>query len=146
MMNLTPGDKYLFDTSVYIDLIRGRIVGKRLHHQARFLSISVGYSIITETELWLGIVGLRTETQHIEVLKPYKRYFNNVTIARDAGRFFREFSHVDKLQGKALPGVPDCLIAATAKFYNLPLVTKNTQHMPRFSKFGVIIDGYQGED
>ena len=60
-MNLIPGNKYLFDTTVYIDLFHGRETGKRLHYQARFMEISVGYSIITEAELWVGIRGFHTE-------------------------------------------------------------------------------------
>jgi predicted nucleic acid-binding protein len=145
-MNLIPGNKYLFDTTVFLDLLREREVGRRLHYQARFLRVFVGYSIVTETELWMGIRGLRSEGQHIEILKPYTRYFVNVTIARDAGRFWEELRNKDNLQGKNLPDVGDCLIAATARFYRLRLVSKNTRHMPKFEKFGVVVDLYEDED
>lgn len=144
MMNLISGNRYLFDTSVFIDLLRNRTVGKRLHHQRRFYGVFVGYSILTETELWMGIKGLRSESRHKEILKFYRRYFINVTIARNAGMFWRELR--SKLDRNEMPGVPDCLIAATARFHGLRLVTKDANHMPRFSEFGVIVEPYQDEE
>lgn len=141
-MNLIPGNRYLFDTCVYIDLLHGREIGKSLHNQARYAQISVGYSIITEAELWQGIGGLRTEAQHTDILRAYKRYFMNVTVARNAGRFWRELRHVDKLPKQDMPGLADCLIAATAHYYDLRLVTNNTRHFPVFAKFGVLVDEY----
>lgn len=141
-MNLIPGNRYLFDTSVYIDLLRGRSIGRNLHYQTRFGRISVGYSIITEAELWQGIVGLRTETEHTAVLRVYRRYFVNVTIATDAGRFWRELRHEVKLTKEEMPGLADCLIAATAHFYDLRLISKNSRHFPEFRRFGVQVDEY----
>jgi predicted nucleic acid-binding protein len=146
MATLKSGNNYLFDTSVYIDLLRGRKAGIRLHYEARFNQVSVGYSIITEAELWQGIIGLRTEEQHIIALKPYKRYRVNVTIARNAGTYWKVFYFQDKLRNKDLPALPDCLIAATARFYGLYLVSKNTRHASKFKQFGVLVEEYSDED
>ena len=142
-MNLIPGNRYLFDTTVYIDLLHQRQMGKNLHYQARHLRIFAAYSIITEVELWSYIHGFWTEAQHVIILRPYRRYFLNVTIARDGSRFYAQFKYVDNLQGKKLPGINDCLIAATARFYDLRLVSKNTRHMNLFEQFGVKVDAYE---
>ena len=134
-MNLNPRYKYLFDTSVFIDLLRKRPEGKNLVFQAHRLRIPVGYSIITETELWVGITGKWTEHEHKLVLRPFTRYFVNVTIARNTGHFYRE------TRQKGV-GLADCLIAATAHYYDLRICTRNEKHFKYFKKFGVEIDAY----
>ena len=140
---LTVGNRYLFDTTVFIGLLRNRKRAKDFHYQKRFLQIFVGYSIITETELWVGMKFPRTESQHTEVLRVYHRYFINVTIARNAGMFMGKFmSDGLSTQQKTLPPITDCLIAATAQFYNLRLVS-NDKHAPLFRQFGVFVDEYQ---
>ena len=142
-MNLTNGEKYLFDTTVFLDKLHKRPVGERLHFQVRYWNVSAGYSIVTETELWRGIKGLWTEEQHIALLKLYRRYFINVTIARNAGIFYRVMRHDLNMQPTAIPGIGDCLIAATAKFYDLRLVSRNTRHMKLFEHFDVKVDVYK---
>lgn len=86
-MTLKIGKKYLFDTTVFIHALRGKNTARQLMRQAQFHGISVGYSVITEAELWVGIQfsPLRTEKQHRTVLRPFKRYFINVNIAKRAG-------------------------------------------------------------
>lgn len=142
MVTLTIGHRYLFDTCVFIDILRNREPAKTFYYQTRFQSIFVGYSLISETELWKGITGLRTEEQHLKILKVYHRYFLNVTIARDAGKYWRQFYHQDGLKGGDLPSMEDCIIAATASFYGLRLLTSNSRHMLLFEPFGITVDIY----
>lgn len=142
MMKLIPGNKYLFDTTVFIDMLRKRSAGLDLLHQSRYADVFVAYSIISEMELWVGITSHWTEEQHIAVLRPYRRFNINVTIARNAGRFQRELRHTYKVQKGSVPGVGDCLIAATAQFYDLRVVTRNGRDFHLFEHFGVQVDEY----
>jgi predicted nucleic acid-binding protein len=144
MINLTPDVGYLFDTSVFIDILRGRKAGKNFHYQVRFLPVFAGDSIVSETELWRGIRGLRTEEEHLIILRAYHRYFINVTIARKAGEYVRDLQHIHQV--KRLHGTIDALIAATAAFYDLTLVSKNTRDMKLFENFGVKVLEYFDED
>ncbi|MDQ7033817.1 MAG: hypothetical protein Q9P01_02980 [Anaerolineae bacterium] len=86
-MILKIGSKYLFDTSVFIDAFRKDKDAQSIMFQARFNGTSVGYSIVTETELWVGVMQSRflTPNRQRVMLRPFKRYFINVTIARRAG-------------------------------------------------------------
>jgi predicted nucleic acid-binding protein len=138
-MNLIDGEKYIFDTSVFIDYLRGRTVAKNLHHQVRFRNVSVGYSVITTVELWDGITGMWTEEQHIILLKLYRCYFMNKTIARRAGTFHKDLKTIVK----KVPALPDCIIAATAHYYDLTLVSANSRDMIHFTQFGVKVQIYQ---
>jgi len=145
MEKLEIGNRYLFDTCVFIEILRNRKPAKDFHYQRRFWQVYVGYSIISETELWKGLKGFRTEHQHLILLKAYRRYFINVTIARNAGLYWQSLYDEFKKNKTPLPPLEDCIIAATAKFYDLRLVTSDTNHMPLFEKFGVVIDTYKQE-
>lgn len=143
MAILTTTNKYLFDTSVFIEILRNRKPAITLNREKRFAQIFVGYSIITETELWQGMVGSRTIAQHTALLRLYHRYPINVTIARNAGLYWRDF-YQNGLRGRNLPPMADCLIAATAKFHDLRLVSSD-KHCELFQQFGVMVDKYEQE-
>lgn len=143
-MNLEPGNSYLFDTTVFIDVLRKHEAARKLFYQARFYPVSVGYSIITEAELWAGISEhkFRTVPQHTALLKPFRRYFINVTIARRAGelrRLLAESGAVKKEQG---PHLPDCIIAATAEYYHLTVCSRDSGHFRLFGQFSISVLEY----
>lgn len=134
-MDLKTGNKYLFDTTVYIDALRGRPNGRNLIYQAKFKPISVGYSLITEAELWAGIKGFRTPEQHKILLRPFHRYMVNVTIARRAG--FLRMTLDTAQKGQQTPSIMDCLIAATAEYYGLTVCSANARDFSRFQLFSI---------
>lgn len=88
-MNLLKGNKYVFDTTVYIDALCGepkyKQLTQKLIFQARFNRIPAGYSIVTELELWRGIKGLWTIEEHEALLRPMRRYPLLVRTAKRAG-------------------------------------------------------------
>jgi tRNA(fMet)-specific endonuclease VapC len=138
------GNNYLFDTSVFIDYFRQRPVARQIIFDTRNPQITAGYSIITEAELWAGINKFRTEASHILLLRPFNRYFINVTIARRAGQL--KVLIEDSIKGKATataPGLDDCLIAATAEYNNLTIVTRNTKHFNHFANHSINIEFYE---
>lgn len=157
MDRLTSGNRYLFDTTVFIDIIQQKPPATVFYHQTRFDRIFAGYSILSEAELlqWPGIRGLRNEDQEITLVKAYHRYYVNVTISRDAGRFSRKLHTDYAILVKELrkqdnkqpqredqpPGLMDCLIAATAKYYDLILVSSD-QGMGKFRQFEVAVELY----
>ena len=115
----------LLDTCIVIDVLRG--------HQAA-LDFVTGLpdrpclSVITATEIFAGVRGVK-ERQRIDgLLESYKLLDIGLDIAKCAGDFVRLYgpSHsVDPI---------DALIAATAKTHGLPLATLNIKHFPMFEK------------
>ncbi|RMF82887.1 MAG: type II toxin-antitoxin system VapC family toxin [Chloroflexi bacterium] len=140
-MDLKRGNKYLFDTTVFIGWFRGHSEARKLVHQARFQNIFVAYSIITEAELWAGIRDLRTPEQHIALLKPFHRYFINVTIARRGGELRSLLAQSGIAKGR-VPGIADCIIAATAEYYELTVCSKNTRDFNLFKQYAIQVAEY----
>lgn len=141
-MDLKVGNNYLLDTTVFIDRLRHRPAGKHLIAQAATMHTTIYYSIITEAELWAGIKPPRTEEEHKILLRAFTRIMVNVTIARRAGEYRQYFLQAG-LGRKETPGLLDCMIAATAKFYNLRLVSRNDRHFGRFRQFNIAVDEYE---
>ena len=144
-MDLKIGNNYLFDTTVYIDSLRNNPLQKdavrKLMFQARDNRISVGYSIITEIELWAGIKGLWTVEQHEVLLAPMRRYLLGVRIAKRAGNIL---SLLAQAQIKSI-GMADCVIAATAEYHNLILITRNPDDFNAIithTNVNIVIEGY----
>lgn len=144
-MILKTGKKYLFDTTVFIHVLRGKSAARQLIWQAKFHGISVGYSVITEAELWVVIQTspLRTEKQHRTVLRPFKRYFINVNIAKRAGELRGKLMQAGIIQKTQGPHLDDCLIAATSEYYGLIVVTDNTRDFAQFKKMPTCKVQYQ---
>ncbi len=145
-IDLTNGTNYLFDTTVFIDAFWKRQIAKKLFYQVRFHDVSAGYSIITEAELWYGINAykFRTVAEHVLLLKPFKRYFVNVTIARRAGDLQRLLvqTHRFKRDSDECPSIDDCLIAATGEYYGLTICTRNGRHFDLFRAYGIPVLEY----
>jgi predicted nucleic acid-binding protein len=140
-MNLINGNRYLFDTMVFIDRLRNSSAAKSIMHQVRFNNIDAGFSIITETELWYGIMGQRTEYEHKVLLRPFRRYNLNSTIARRAG-VLRRILETANLSDSEVPDLADCLIASTAEYHKLVIVTRNWKHFKHFQKFAIQVERY----
>lgn len=121
---------YLFDTSVFIAYFRQDQTAHTLLKQASSMSFHIHYSIVTETELWAGIRANRTEAEHIQLLKPFHRLGINVTIARYAGDLLRQFGTI---KHQNVPSPIDCLIAATAHYHQLTVLTKNSSDFKLFT-------------
>jgi tRNA(fMet)-specific endonuclease VapC len=121
---------YLFDTSVFIAYFRQDQTAHALFKQASSMSSHIYYSIVTETELWAGIRANRTEAQHIQLLKPFQRLGINVTMARHAGDLLKQFGAI---KHQNVPSPLDCLIAATAHYHKLTVLTRNSADFKLFT-------------
>lgn len=135
-MSLKSNYKYLFDTSVFIHVLRGNQSAQKLMSQSQTLGISVGYSILTEYELWVGIYNSSrwTEKQHKILLRPFKRYLINTRITHRAGEMRGKLMRAGVQSG---PQLVDCVIAATAEFYGLIVVTDNTNDFTQFGRYSI---------
>jgi predicted nucleic acid-binding protein len=134
-------NRFLLDTTVFIDYLRGVGSARKLIADCRDSRIVAGYSIITEAELWAGITGQQTEESHLILLKPFRRYQLSSIIARRAGAMWLQIKN-NQPRGTTLPDITDCLIAATAEFHQLTVVTRNENHFKQFQIFGMSIQFY----
>jgi predicted nucleic acid-binding protein len=141
-MQLTTGNKYLFDTGIFIKARRRK---DPLHARARWLlwqardqQISVGYSVMTEAELWVGISAaqFRTEAEHKILLRPYRRYLLNAAIARRGGEMRRQLNERGVGQNDG-PQLVDCLILATAEFHRLIVYTTDVHHFSKINQYAI---------
>jgi predicted nucleic acid-binding protein len=117
--SLDPTKTYLFDSCVLISYYRGDQAVKQLVDEVVRGPSGAGISILTDFELWAGVKNNRDAKQHKILLAKFRRYHLNVTIARRAGAL----KHLIPAAG-----VPDLLIAATAEYYGIDIVTKNVKH------------------
>jgi predicted nucleic acid-binding protein len=141
-MELSDGS-YIFDTTVFIDVMRGVPVGRHIYFQARFRpDIQVFYSVITEAEVWSGLKSqLRSEREAELIMKPFKRLFINSTIARRAGELYALLMLNHK--NVSLPSIADCIIASTAEYHAMTICTRNDKHFSLFIPLGVSVATYK---
>jgi hypothetical protein len=115
----------LLDTDVLIDFLRGAPAAVRfVTRHAEELHLSA----ITVAELFSGVRGDQ-EREDLETLLTVLRPLAvTPVIARDAGELRREYAPSHGV------GLADCVIAATARHYELALQTLNVRHFPMFAK------------
>jgi predicted nucleic acid-binding protein len=95
---------------------------------------------LTEAELWAGIKASHTPKDYEELLAPFKRYCIDVAIARRAGELSAPLG-ATKVQ--RIPGIADCILAATAEHHGLTVCSRNTQAFSLFSTFSIQVVYYR---
>lgn len=127
-MMLSTTTKYLFDTNIFIEYLRGNERVKQVMYECRFVAQGyVYYSVISDYELWVGISGMRTETQHTQVLRYFTPKPLTRTILRKAGFLFQPYLQQAKRGERGIPSPFDCMIAATALVYDMTVVSSNVR-------------------
>lgn len=130
--SIPTGTKCLFDTTVFVDFWRKDANAKLLITNALGGNIEGSYSIITDAELWYGVNDSKSARDHKVMLAPHQRYLLNVAIARRSGELMRIYRrHMNASLG-------DMLIAATAEYHDLLLVSRNTKHFLPLQSNGLI--------
>lgn len=124
----------LLDTTVFIDYLRGKnpasvqIVSDVLNDR-----LEAGFSIITDMELWVGVRN-NAEARKIKILlAKFRRYQFSVVIARRVG----DLRRINKSWQ-----IPDLIIAATAEYYKVDIITRNIDHFTPLPIIGIKIVGY----
>lgn len=114
---------YLIDTNILIWILRGKENYLKWFEKISFKS-TTSISVISVGEIYQNILTIEFEKTE-ELLDKFKIFHVTLPIAKKAGLYWQ--FHIKKYKELSLP---DCLIAATAKQYNLKLVTLNTKHFP----------------
>jgi predicted nucleic acid-binding protein len=112
---------HLLDTCVLIDYLRDREAAVTT---VRRLEARPSVSVVTVAELYAGV---RNESEHRRIAAlPELLHVRDVDleIARLAGH------HCLRYRASHGVGIPDAMIAATARIHGLRLVTRNVHHFP----------------
>lgn len=87
-------------------------------------------SAFTFGEIYQGVLFGREREHHERVFRNFLRGAEILTLNRSIMRRFAEIRGTLRMQGQIVD-VPDLLIAATALYYNLTLVTRNLTDFER---------------
>src|SRR3990167_2487757 len=125
--------KYLIDTDVLIDYLRGASQAEQFLEKIISHSVCC-LSVITVAELYAGVKS--EKEQHIidKMLQIFEIVDINEAIAPIGGFYRRDFS---KSHGV---GLADALIAATVEHHEAQLVTFNKKHFPMIKNIIVPYD------
>ncbi len=113
----------IFDTGVFIDF-RRNFPGSRAGEwitAAISGNIAGSVSLITDLELWIGAVKPEDKISHKKLLREFRRLDITLAIGRRAADLVRPHWK-DRTYPRKLP---DCIIAATAEYYRLDILTTN---------------------
>lgn len=120
---------YLFDTSVILSFFHNNSPGAADYiRRVQERQIVASLSAITYYEIWRGVHTERQLRQLKTLLRPYSIQAFSKQTARVAAEIYKSFS--DKQQARQLSH--DILIAATAEYYHLTIVTTNIKHFELF--------------
>jgi len=115
--------RYLFDSDIIIDILRNDINIKIYVKNLKNNNSNFFYSPVSKAEIFAG--AFKDEIDKIHLL------FNQLTcihitdiIGEKAGLFLNHYRKSHNI------GLGDALIAATAFFYDLHLLTRNIKHYP----------------
>lgn len=145
-MRLNPQSNYLFDTTFFSDLLDQQDMGITIEELERFGEGRSGYSIITLAELCAKTVNDAQLKLRELLLQFFICYHPTENDARQAGEFHRYFldQHRRNPHSRRLdiPGITDCLIAATSKSHDLIWFTRDARHAPKFRRFDISVQTY----
>ncbi len=117
----------IFDTTVFIDYLRGRQEVIPFMQDALDRRINPAISMITVVELWAGIKDTKDEKRHKVLLSPFRRIQIHSAIAYLAGSMAYPFYK----NGDKSISIPDFIIAATAEYLKADIVTRNGKHFQK---------------
>ena len=127
--------KYLIDTDWVIDHLGGvKSITRKLEE---LTPEGVGISIISLAELYEGIYCSKNPTKDEKVLEKFLKNINILNINEAISKIFaKERCRLRKI-GQLIDNF-DLLIASTAIYYNLTVLTNNRKHFERIAGLKLI--------
>ncbi len=119
---------YLVDTDWVVEYLKGREPAAKILPQLRHDGLAI--SLITFGEIYEGIYAGRNPQQQEEIFMRFLRRVQVLSLNRTILRQFARIRGQLRAQGQLI-GDLDVLIAATALYHDLDLVTHNTSHFSR---------------
>lgn len=119
---------YLVDSDIVADWLRGRSSAVTLLSELTADGIAI--SLITYGEIYEGIYFGYDSQRNEQGFKDFLRTVNVLPLNRLIMRRFAHLRGTLRQQGRPI-GDPDLLIAATAIYHDLTLVTNNARHFER---------------
>jgi predicted nucleic acid-binding protein len=118
-------DRFLFDTDVLIDCLRGHTKAVEFINQ---FEGEVVISAITAAELWAGVKGNEETRVLHSILSPLEIIPVDSELARRGGLYRRQYGPSHST------GLSDAIVAATTERVGAKLITLNLKHYPMVKK------------
>lgn len=131
--------KYLLDTNIIIDLFHG--VEEVAEYLGKIEELGVAVSTVTLAELYLGAEKSANKKKNEKKIDSFLRT-PTVTVldfTKDTSKEYGSLLCRLQKKGMKLAGV-DTMIAATAKFNKLVVLTRDKKHFGRLADFGVKVE------
>ena len=119
--------RYLIDTNILIDHLRGDITASQFLEKAEKGKIFAFISVITEYEILCGKFSKKEGKQINQLLSIFLPVNVNSEIAKKAADFYKKYQI----------NIADALIAGTAEYLNCILVTRNLKHFKKIKEISV---------
>lgn len=119
---------YLVDTDIIASYLNGRPDAVALLRS--LLPDGISISVVTFGEVFEGIYYGRSPAQHAAVFRRFLHGVSALDVDRMVARRFARTRGELRRAGQLI-GDADLMIAATALYYDLTLVTRNTRHFGR---------------
>lgn len=119
---------FLLDSDVTADYLKG--LPQTVQQIQPLVQSGVGISIITYGEIYDGIAGSRDPKAAEQVFRQFLRVAVVLPLNRGIMRRFATERRILRLAGQKLDDM-DMLIASTAMYHNLTLITRNVRHFGR---------------
>lgn len=131
---------YIADTNLLIDYYRGVDKAKEYIQKLKSGEIKLAVSVVTETEIWIGIKDDEELLKWVNLLDEFFESVDvNSNIARKAGEIWKEFGHyMGKTSDADFRNIPDAFIAATCNILDRTLITANVKHFIQLIERGIL--------
>ena len=131
--------EYLADSTLLLDYYRKSDQAKHFFDKMISGDINLCISVITESEIWVGIKDYREERYWITLLESIECIEVNSNIAREAGEIYKYYGHyMGKGSVNDFRGMNDAYIAATCSLLNKTLITRNYKHFKQLEERDIL--------
>ncbi len=130
---------YLADSTLLLDYYRKSDHARQYIERLKSGDITLTISVITESEIWVGIKDDRELLSWMALLELVKSIEVNSDIARKAGDIYKEFGHyMGKTRKDDYRFMGDAFIAATCHLLNKTLITRNYKHFKQLENRNIL--------